>query len=121
MPFVRFHLSEDVTDEARDAICAATQAALVDSLGVPEHDLFQIVDRHRPGDLKADPAWGGVDRRDVLFVEMLMTRGYDDTTKQRMYAAVATALVGVGVRRDDIFVAITETGGGDWYAGTEIR
>jgi hypothetical protein len=117
MPFVRFHLADDVTDGARDAICAATQAALVRSLGTPEGDLFQIVYRHRPGDLKADPSWGGVDRRDVLYIEILMTRGSDDATKAGMYAAIAEELASCGVRRDDIFVAVTENGGGDWYAG----
>ena len=55
MPFVKFHLTDAVSDESRDAICAATQAALVRSLGVPVQDLFQIVQRHGPGELKADP------------------------------------------------------------------
>jgi hypothetical protein len=118
MPFVRFHLSDEISDEMRDAICAATQRALVRSLGVPERDLFQIVYRHAPGELKADPSWGDVQREQVLYIEMLMTRGYDDATKATMYRAVAEDLAGCGVRRDDIFIAVTENGGGDWYAGT---
>jgi hypothetical protein len=119
MPFVRFHLPESVSDEYRDAICAATQAALVRSLGVPEQDLFQIVHRHREGDLRADPTWPGTLRREqVLFIEMLMSRGYDDATKAGMYTAVADGLEACGVRREDVFIAVTENGGGDWMAGT---
>ena len=49
MPFVKFHLSDTISDESRDAICAATQAALVRSLGVPVQDLFQTVRRHGAG------------------------------------------------------------------------
>jgi hypothetical protein len=56
MPFVRFHLSDEVSDETRDAICAATQRALVRSLGVPERDLFQIVYRHAPATSRPTPA-----------------------------------------------------------------
>src|SRR5450756_450390 len=78
MPFVKFHLSDTISDESRDAICEATQAALVRSLGVPVQDLFQIVHRHGAGELKADPTWpGGIRREQVLYIEMLMTRGYD--------------------------------------------
>jgi len=119
MPFVKFHLSDTISDESRDAICAATQAALVRSLGVPVQDLFQIVHRHGAGELKADPTWpGGIRREQVLYIEMLMTRGYDDATKAAMYTAVAENLSACGVRRDDIFIAVTENGGGDWLAGT---
>ena len=47
-----------------------------------------------------------------------MTRGYDDATKVAMYTAVAENLSACGVRREDIFIAVTENGGGDWMAGT---
>jgi len=119
MPFVQFHMSDTISDETRDAICEATQAALVRSLGVPQNDLFQIVHKHAAGELKADPTWPGTIRREqVLYIEMLMTRGYDDQTKAAMYTAVAEDLSAVGVRREDIFIAVTENGGGDWLAGT---
>src|SRR5450756_1226706 len=104
MPFVKVHMTDTISDETRDAICEATQAALVRSLGVPQNDLFQIVHKHAAGELKADPTWPGtIGREQVLYIEMLMTRGYDDPTKAAMYTAVAEDLSAVGVRREDIF------------------
>jgi hypothetical protein len=55
MPFVKFHLSDITSDESRDAICAATQAALVRPLGRPGHALFEIFHRHGAAELKSDP------------------------------------------------------------------
>jgi hypothetical protein len=65
---VRFHRSDTISDESRDAICAAS---LVCSLGVQVQDLFQIVDRHGSLKLKANPLWpGGIGRERVLYIEI---------------------------------------------------
>jgi len=119
MPLVHLHMSTDITDEVRDAVCAATQGALVRALDVPANDLFQIVSRHEPAELKASPTWPGHIRREqILYIEMLMTPMYDDDAKARMYTAVADDVSACGIRREDIFIAITENRSADWMAGT---
>ena len=119
MPLVQFHMSSGISDEARDKICTATQAAIVRSLpDVPEYDLFQIVTRHQAGDLKSTPMWPGkVKREQILYIEILMCRGYDSATKGRMYTAIAEDVSACGVNRQDIFVAVTENSPDDWCAG----
>ena len=84
----------------------------------PEGDLFQRIHQHAEGELIADPAWGGVERHAILFVDILMVRSmYDDDQIRAMFVAIADALVEQGVRRDDVFISVSANGGSDWYAG----
>jgi len=52
-----------------------------------------------------------------VYVRVLMVRMYDAETKARMYEAVARRLEALGVRPDDVFIAVTENGLEDWYPG----
>ena len=63
----------------------------------------------------------GVDRSAVVFVQILMVRGYSTASKKATFAAIAEELEAVGVRPDDVFVAVTENGPEDWYAGRAGR
>lgn len=118
MPLVTFHMGPEISTEQRDAIAAATQRALVESIGAPEGDLFQRIHQHGEGELIADPSWGGVSRENILYVDILMVRSmYDDDQIRAMFEAIADALVAEGVRRDDVFISVHANGGSDWYAG----
>ncbi len=118
MPLVTFDMGPEIKPTQRDAIAAATQKALVRSIGVPEGDLFQKIHQHGPDELKADPHWNDVDRHNVLYIDILMVRSmYDDDQIRGMCVAIAEDLVAVGVRQDDIFISIHANGGADWYAG----
>lgn len=118
MPLVTFHMGPEISSEQRDAIAAATQRALVSSIGAPEGDLFQRIHQHAEGELIADPSWGGVERQNVLYVDILMVRSmYDDDQVRVMFETIADALVEQGVRRDDVFISVSANGGSDWYAG----
>lgn len=119
MPLVKFHMADTVSDQTRDAVCAAVQAALEETLDAPHEDLFQIVTRHKPDELKASEAWPGtVKREQILYIEILMVRMYDVPTKQRMFKAIADRVEACGVKRQDIFVAVTENAVEEWNAGT---
>jgi hypothetical protein len=119
MPLVKFHMAETVGDETRDAVCAAVQAALEETLDAPHEDLFQIVTRHRVDELKASEAWPGTAKRQqILYIEILMVRMYDSPTKARMFKAIADRVAACGIARQDIFVAVTENALDEWSAGT---
>ena len=119
MPLVKFHLADTVSDVTRDAVCAAVQLALMETLDAPAEDLFQIVTRHRVDELKASAAWPGtVKREQILYIEILMVRMYDAATKGRMFKAIADRVTACGIARQDIFVAVTENALEEWSAGT---
>jgi hypothetical protein len=119
MPLVKFHMAETVSDETRDAVCSAVQAALEETLEAPHEDLFQIVTRHKVDELKASESWPGTAKREqILYIEILMVRMYGVAEKRRMFKAIADRVEASGIKRQDIFVAVTENGLEEWNAGT---
>lgn len=117
MPLVTIELSETVPVPTRLAYADAVNAGLVEGLGMDAEDRFQVIHPLPADHLIADPHYLGGERKDVVFVRILMVRMYDTATKERMYDAVARRLEALGVRPSDVFIAVTENGLEDWYPG----
>jgi phenylpyruvate tautomerase PptA (4-oxalocrotonate tautomerase family) len=117
MPLVTIEVVDTVPIEKRLAYADAVNAGLAEGLGMDAEDRFQVIHPLPAGHLIADPHYLGGERRDVVFVRILMVRMYDTATKNRMYEAVARRLEAEGVRPDDVFIAVTENTLEDWYPG----
>ena len=117
MPLVTIEIAETVPVDTRLAYADAVNAGLVEGLGMDAEDRFQVIHPLPADHLIADPHYLGGDRKDVVFVRILMVRMYDAATKERMYDAVARRLEALGVRPSDVFIAVTENGLEDWYPG----
>ncbi|HEV7948481.1 MAG TPA: tautomerase family protein [Glaciihabitans sp.] len=117
MPLVTIELAETVSHEKRFAYAEAINAGLVEGLGMDAEDRFQVIHPLPADHIVADPHYLGGDRRDVVYVRILMVRMYDAQTKSAMFNAVARRLEAEGVRPDDVFIAITENTLDDWYPG----
>ena len=117
MPLVTIEVADTVTVEKRHAYAEAVNAGLVEGLGMDAEDRFQVIHPLPASHLVADPHYLGGDRRDVVYVRVLMVRMYDRETKAAMFEAVARRLEAEGVRPDDVFIAITENTLDDWYPG----
>jgi hypothetical protein len=112
MPLVTIEVADTVPVEQRLAYADAVNAGLAEGL-----DRFQVIHALPPSHVIADPHFLGGERRDVVYVRILMVRMYDTATKKRMYEAVARRLEAEGVRPDDVFIAVTENTLEDWYPG----
>jgi len=117
MPIVRIDVDEERSDEQRQAISAAVHRAFVSSIGIPEGDRFHVVTRHPRTELIADPRFLGVDRENVVFIQITLVRGRSDELKQELYRAIRDHLVEVGVRAEDIAIVLTENGPADYSWG----
>ena len=117
MPLVTIEIADSVPAATRRAYADAVNAGLAEGLGMDAEDRFQVIHPLPADHIIADPHYLGGDRRDVVFVRVLMVRMYDAETKARMFQAVATRLEAEGVRPDDVFIAVTENGIEDWYPG----
>jgi len=117
MPLVTIEIADTVPEETRFAYAEAVNAGLVEGLGMDAEDRFQVIHPLPASHLVADPHYLGGDRRDVVYVRVLMVRMYDRETKAAMFEAVARRLEAEGVRPDDVFIAITENTLDDWYPG----
>jgi hypothetical protein len=117
MPLIQIDLDRDVFDSLGDQLSAAVHQAQRDALDIPADDLFQVFTPHGPGELRFDPGYNGVDRRQLVLMRVTMVHMYSVATKQRFFRAVADRFAEVGVRPEDLLIAVVENGFEDWYAG----
>ena len=117
MPLVTIEVVDTVPVETRLAYADAVNAGLAEGLGMDAEDRFQVIHPLPAGHIIADPGYLGGERREVLYVRVQMVRMYDAATKARMFESVARRLEALGVRPDDVFIAVNEVTLEDWYPG----
>ena len=117
MPLITIEVADTVPVEKRLAYADAVNAGLAEALGMDAEDRFQVIHALPANHIIADPSYLGGERRDVVYIRILMVRMYDTATKNRMYEAVARRMEAEGVRPDDVFIAVTENTLEDWYPG----
>lgn len=118
MPLVRIDLTTDRLPPQRRAIADAIHISLVEVLGIPEQDRFQIITAHEATHIIADDAGLGFDRSpDVVIVHIFTQTGRSTETKQHLFGTVSAALVDVGVEKEDLFIAVSENSPSDWSFG----
>ncbi|MGH7921093.1 MAG: tautomerase family protein [Candidatus Dormibacteraceae bacterium] len=120
MPLIQIDLTRDLFETSHDAIGAAIHDAQIEVLGIPADDRFQVFRPHGAGELKFDPGFNGVDRRDLVLIQVTAVHLYPTATKQALFRAIAERLGALGIRADDIHIALTENGFEDWYAGKAV-
>jgi phenylpyruvate tautomerase PptA (4-oxalocrotonate tautomerase family) len=117
MPLVRITLSADRPAAARRALADAVHRALVEVVGIPERDRFQIVEALPADALIFDPEYLDVPRQDIVYIHITLRAGRPTDLKQRLYQRIATLAAPTGVRPEDVFVVLTENTAPDWSAG----
>lgn len=117
MPMTRIDLSANRPPAVRRAIGDGVQRALVDAIGIPAGDRFQIITPHDPDDLVFDTEYPGVHREDIVYVQIIFVGGRPRELKLDLYRKIAANLAEVGVRPEDVFVILHENGLEDWSVG----
>lgn len=119
MPFTRVTIPAGTPAELKGAIARAIHQAMVEEIGIPEDDFFQLLDEYQAGDFFFDPAFLGVQRSDrLVVVQITLRRGRSDAMKQALYARIATNLgEAAGIRPQDVFVYLSENDFSDWSVG----
>jgi 4-oxalocrotonate tautomerase len=120
MPLVRIAMPKGKSPEFRRAISQGVQAALVETFGVPEQDLFQIITQHDADNpIIHAPNYLGIAYSDDLTIIQLTvsdTRSLEE--KRRLFARIAERLAQQpGLRPDDIFINLVEVKTENWSFG----
>ena len=112
MPLVKVNLLEGRSAAEKEAIGAAVQAALVENLGVPDEDLYQIFNERSSDNFRHTDGYLGLTyTRQLLIIEITFLVGRSDDVKKALLADINRNLVTAGVvSPDDVFVTITEIG-----------
>ena len=117
MPLVQVDLPRSLFDKKGKEIGLEIQQAFVDALAVPPNDKFQVLRPRDVGDLVFDPTYNNVERQNPILIQILMVHMYSVDKKRGLYRAIVTRLANLGIRKEDILIAVTENGFEDWYAG----
>lgn len=117
MPLVQVDLPRALFDEKGGKISSEIHQALIDSLAIPADDKFQVFRPRDEGEIIFDPGYNGVDRRSLILIQVLMVHMYPVDFKRELYRHIVTRLDAIGIRPEDIQIAVSENGYEDWYAG----
>src|SRR5256885_13044272 len=63
MPFVHTYLPQSTSTSQRDAVVQGIHQALVQGIGMPEDELFNMVHPYAPGQFAFSRSFNGVDRK----------------------------------------------------------
>lgn len=122
MPLVRIGVSDSIPQAQRRAIADGVHEALVDAIGIPHDDRFQLLDTYNSASMIADRSYLGIKRTDrVVFVQIFLRRGRTVQMKQKLYERIADLLhTKADVRREDVLITLVENESADWSFGNGV-
>ena len=94
MPLVRIELVKGRTPEERTAIGKAVHKAMMETIDVPEDDVFQIISEHERSDMRIGEFQGVVRDDGVVLVQMLMKSGRTFEQKLNLHRRITENLRG---------------------------
>jgi 4-oxalocrotonate tautomerase len=117
LPLIRIDARRGMDVAKLKGIHEGIHRGFIDVMGIPEGDYFHITTLHDADELQFDQKFLGVERENVVFIEVVMVQGRGRDEKARLFRAISDNLGRAGVRPDDVFVCITENHREDWAAG----
>ena len=109
MPLVRISVRRSETEGFVERIGEAVQRAMVEAIGIPEGDHFQVITEHDEG-LIYDPTFLGINRTPgVVVIQITLAAGRSTELKKKLYKTIADRLAeSAGVRPEDVIVNLLE-------------
>jgi phenylpyruvate tautomerase PptA (4-oxalocrotonate tautomerase family) len=122
MPLVRIDALDGRSFDELAAIGDGVHRALVEAIGIPAQDRFQVLNRHLVSGLVFDRHYLGIARTDgVVFIQITMSHGRSLEQKKNLFAAIARNLAEKpGVRQEDVLVNLVEVVRENWSFGNGI-
>jgi 4-oxalocrotonate tautomerase len=118
MPLVRISLVKGKPEAYRRKVGDAVHRALVEAIGIPPLDRFQLLTEHEPGDLVYDSNYLGIARTsDLIVVQITLSAGRTLEQKRALYRRIAANLgAAVGLRPQDAWINLVEMAKENWSA-----
>lgn len=122
MPFVRTAMPKGTEQSRKLRIVQGIHEALVEGIGMPKDELFNLVTEYGDGEFFYDRSFNGIARSEnLIVVEITMRRGRSDAMKRDLYAAIARNLeVTAAVSPKDVFIFMHENDYSDWSVGNGV-
>lgn len=122
MPLVRISLRKGHPESFGRQVGQVVYEAMVDTIGVPANDLFQIVSEHDDEHLVFDSGYLGIQRSaGFIVIQATISEGRTLERKQALYRAIAERLEHqLDVRPQDVFINLVEVKKENWSFGNGI-
>lgn len=125
MPLARIDVAADTSPEVVKAISDVVYDTMAKIANVPEHDRFQIVNRHAADEL-VYPAAGYLGQSytsKIVFIQITWNSGRTLEVKKAFYKAVAEGInEKTGILKGDIWINLVEVNREDWsFGGGEMQ
>ena len=118
MPLVRIELLHGRTVEQRQRIGDAIHRALVETIGVPERDRFQLITEHSASELVYDREYLNIKRTDnIVIIQITLSTGRTAAQKRALFRRIAENLAALDVRREDVWINLVEVAKENWSFG----
>jgi 4-oxalocrotonate tautomerase len=121
MPFVRISLKGSRSEKERQSIGDCVHRAMVNAIGIPEGDRFQVITEHG-ADLVCDPDYLNIHRTDgIVMIQITLASGRTLEKKKALFKNIAEFLAAEhDVRPEDVFINLVETSMENWSFGNGI-
>jgi hypothetical protein len=119
VPLTSIALRKGKSPEYRRAVADSIHAALVETIGIPAGDRFQLIDQYDPDCMIYDRSFLGIDRSDdLIIIRITLVSGRPQALRAALHRNIAEKLAASpGVRPEDVFISLVENDRADWSAG----
>jgi 4-oxalocrotonate tautomerase len=120
MPLVTIDVLKVHSRETLAAIGDGVHQAMMEVLGVPERDRFQILTEHEARGLSFDRSYLDIERSErFVLLRITLASGRSADTKRAFYRRLAELLSErAGLRAEDVAVVLLENEREDWSFGS---
>lgn len=110
MPFVNIYVLKGKSPEYKNAVADAINTAVIETMGFPDDDRYQVINEIENADLQLQRRQG-----DRVMMHLTMRAGRSNKSKQAFYAKVVEYLEkDPGIKRENVLITIVENHDIDW-------
>ena len=122
MPLARIALRVGTVEAQQRAIADAVHQALVDTIGIPPADRFQLITEHTAAQFIYDPSYLDIARTDgLVMLQIAISHGRTADQKRALYRRIVELLTEhAGVRAEDVLINLVEVAKENWSFGLGI-
>jgi 4-oxalocrotonate tautomerase len=120
MPLARIDISKNASDELIRIVSEAVYRAMVEVANVPAHDKFQVINRHAADEMiYPQEGYLGLNYTPgLIIIQVTWVSGRSTDVKKKFYRQIADEIHEKGgVRKQDVWINLVETGREDWSFG----
>lgn len=121
MPLLRFDIIEGRTEEEVIRLLDVAHAAVVQALGIPERDRYQVVNQHKKYEIVALDTGLGFERTDNFVLVSVTSNKRTLGLKQALYKNLTDEFEKeLGISPEDVMINFVENTDEDWSFGKGV-